>query len=559
LVRLARADKKHSRRAAVLAETQHQRRHHNRNVSHRKRRFPLKKFLAAAFLAIFALAPVTPAQQAAQSQGNTTMYQVTLVSKSVMSINYEHRNGSTMIDFTGTPLLPLASGQATVNSKQGSITIQASFKKLQPAQTFGKEYLTYVLWAITPEGKPSNLGEIVLNGGNSKLFTTTNLQSFGMIVTAEPYFAVNTPSDVVVLENTVRPDTRGTYQPITANYELLQRGQYTYDMSNMQDSVVTLSPKVPLEVYEARNAVAIAEKSGAQQYAPDALRKAQTSLTNAESMLKSKGDKKSIIQSARDAVQTAADARTITLKREADEKIAAEQAAQAAATAAAQAKQQQEAAARQQAELQRLQAERDAAQAAAARATAEAQAAQSAAQAQQADAAAAAARDREKQAQDAAAQAQLQQQQLRAALLAQFNRVLPTTDTPRGLKVNMADVLFAFGKYDLQPAAREALAKFSGIVIAHPGLHLSVEGYTDSVGSDAFNQTLSEQRANAVRDYLVQQGLDPTQITATGFGKADPVASNDTAQGRQQNRRVEIIISGEIIGAKIGVPPSPAQ
>ena len=519
----------------------------------------MKKFLAAASLAIFALAPVAPAQQAAQSQGNTTMYQVTLVSKSVMSINYEHRNGSTMIDFTGTPLLPLASGQATVNSKQGSITIQASFKKLQPAQTFGKEYLTYVLWAITPEGKPSNLGEIVLNGGNSKLFTTTNLQSFGMIVTAEPYFAVNTPSDVVVLENTVRPDTRGTYQPITANYELLQRGQYTYDMSNMQDSVVTLSPKVPLEVYEARNAVAIAEKSGAQQYAPDALKKAQTSLVNAESLLKSKGDKKTIIQNARDAVQTAADARAISLKRESDEKLAAEQAAQAAATAAAQAKQQQEAAARQQAEMQRLQAERDAAQAAAARAQAEAQAAQSAAQAQQADAAAAAAREREKQAQDAAAQAQLQQQQLRAALLAQFNRVLPTTDTPRGLKVNMADVLFAFGKYDLQPAAREALAKFSGIVIAHPGLHLSVEGYTDSVGSDAFNQTLSEQRANAVRDYLIQQGLDPTQITATGFGKADPVASNDTAQGRQQNRRVEIIISGEIIGAKIGVPPTPAQ
>jgi outer membrane protein OmpA-like peptidoglycan-associated protein len=309
---------------------------------------------------------------------------------------------------------------------------------------------------------------------------------------------------------------------------------------------------VPLEVYEARNAVAIAEKSGAQQYAPDALRKAQQSLANAESLLKSKGDKKTIIQNARDAVQTSADARSISLKRENDEKVAAEQAAQAAATAAAQAKQQQEAAARQQAEMQRLEAERDAAQQAAARAQADAQALQSAQ-------AAAAAQARAKQAQDAAAQAELQQQQLRAALLAQFNRVLPTTDTPRGLKVNMADVLFAFGKYELQPAAREALAKFSGIVIAHPGLHLSVEGYTDSVGTDAFNQTLSEQRANAVRDYLVQQGLDPSSITATGFGKANPVASNDTADGRQQNRRVEIIISGEIIGSKIGAPAAPAQ
>jgi outer membrane protein OmpA-like peptidoglycan-associated protein len=517
----------------------------------------VKKLPAVLIVAILALALNLGAQQSAQTQqSDTSMYHITMVAKTVTAINYEHRNGSTMVDFTGTPLLPLAKGQATVSSKQGSITIQSSFKGLQPAQTFGKEYLTYVLWAITPEGKATNLGEVMLEGTSSKLYATTPLQSFGMIVTAEPYFAVNTPSDVVVLENTVRPDTRGTFQPITANYSLLQRGQYTYDMTKIGDSVTTLSPKVPLEVYEARNAVQIALNSGAQQYAPDALHKAQTSLSNAESMLASKGNKKSIIQAARDAVQTAADARAISLKRASDEKIAADQAAAAAATAAAQAQQQQEAAARQQAEMQRLQAERDAAQQAAARAQADAAAAQSAAAAAQSAAAADAARQKEKQAQDAAAQAELEKQQLRAALLAQFNRVLPTTDTPRGLKANLADVLFAFGKYDLQPTAREALAKFSGIVLAHPGLHLSVEGYTDSVGSDAFNQTLSEQRANAVRDYLVQQGLDPTSITATGFGKANPVASNDTSDGRQQNRRVEIIISGEVIGTKIGATPA---
>ena len=519
----------------------------------------MKKFPAALLTALLALSLNANAQSGQQNQQNTSMYQITMVAKSVTAINYEHRNGSTMVDFAGTPLLPLAKGDATVNSKQGSITISARFKNLQPAQNFGKEYLTYVLWAITPEGKPNNLGEVLLDGTNSKLFATTNLQSFGMIVTAEPYFAVNTPSDVVVLDNQVRPDTRGTFQPINANYNLIQRGSYTYDMTKMQNSVVTLSPKVPLEVYEARNAVQIAINSGAQQYAPDALSKAQTSLANAEGMLARKGgDKKSIIQSARDAVQNAADARTITLRRENEAKIAADQAAAAAATAAAQAQQQEEAAARQQADIQRLKAERDAAQQAAARAQADAAAAASAAQAQQADAAAAAAAARAKAAQDQAAQAEQEKQQLRAALLAQFNRILPTTDTPRGLKVNMADVLFAFGKYDLQPPAREALAKFSGIVLAHPGLHLAVEGYTDSVGSDAFNQTLSEQRANAVRDYLVQQGLDPSQITSTGYGKTNPVASNDTAQGRQQNRRVEIIISGEVIGQQIGVPPTPA-
>jgi outer membrane protein OmpA-like peptidoglycan-associated protein len=379
-----------------------------------------------------------------------------------------------------------------------------------------------------------------------------------MIVTAEPYFAVNTPSDVVVLENTVRPDTRGTFQPISANYELLQRGQYTYDMSKTGDSITTLSPKIPIEVYEARNAVQIAMASGAAKYAPDALQKAQASLNQAEGLLKNKSDKKQVITAAREAVQTAADARQISLKVANDERIAADQAAAQAAADAAQAKQQQEAAARQQAELQKLQAERDAAQQAAARAQADAARMAADAARAQADAAARAAEQNEKQAQAAAAQAELEKQQLRAALLAQFNRVLPTTDTPRGLKANLADVLFAFGKYELQPPAREALAKFSGIVIAHPGLHLSVEGYTDSVGTDAFNQTLSEQRANAVRDYLIQQGIDPTSITAAGFGKANPVAGNDTAAGRQQNRRVEIIISGEVIGTKIGSAP-PAQ
>jgi outer membrane protein OmpA-like peptidoglycan-associated protein len=268
-------------------------------------------------------------------------------------------------------------------------------------------------------------------------------------------------------------------------------------------------------------------------------------LNQAEGLLKSKGDKKQVIAASRDAVQTAADARQISLRRAEAERVATQDAEQqraaaaaAAATAAAEAKQKQDEAARQQMEIQKLQAERDAAQQTAAAA--------------QADAARQAALQSEKEAQAAAAKAELEKQQLRAALLDQFNRVLPTTDTPRGLKVNMADVLFATAKYDLQPPAREALAKLSGIVLAHPGLRLAIEGYTDSTGTEAFNQTLSEQRANSVRDYLVQQGLDPTSVAATGFGQSNPTASNDTSAGRQLNRRVEIIISGEVIGTKIG-------
>jgi outer membrane protein OmpA-like peptidoglycan-associated protein len=512
--------------------------------------------IACLFLAASASAQQQPA--AAQTP-DQSIYHVTMVGKTVTSVSYQHRSGSTMVDFRGTPLMPLAKGDAKVDSKQGSIVVSASFRDMQPAQMFGKEYLTYVLWAITPEGKPNNLGEVLLDGTKSRLTVTTNLQSFGMIVTAEPYFAVNTPSDVVVLENVVRSDTAGTFEQVTANYELIQRGQYTYIASKAREDITNLSPKIPLEVYEARNAVAIAQTVGADTLAPDAYQKSLASLNQAESLLKGKGNKKEVIAAARDAVQTAADARLIALKRAADQKVAAERAAQQAATDAANAKQKEEATARQQAELQRLQAERDAAREAQARAEADAARAQADAARNQADAAALAAQQQAKAAQDAAAKAEADKQALRAALLAQFNRILPTTDTPRGLQVNMADVLFAFGKYELQPPAREALAKFSGIVLAHPGLHLSVEGYTDSVGSDAFNQTLSEQRAGAVRDYLIQQGLDPSSITATGFGKTNPVASNDTATGRQQNRRVEIIISGEVIGTKIGASGAPPQ
>lgn len=488
-------------------------------------------------------------EQPAPEQPNSSIYSVTVVAKTVTAINYQHRTGSTMIDFRGTALLPLAKGQAKIDSKKGSITIDTKFSNLQPAQMFGREYLTYVLWAITPEGKPTNLGEVMLNGTDSKLFVTTLLQSFGLIVTAEPYFAVSMPSDVVVLENVARSDTKGTTQDVTANYELLRRGQYTYTMSNVTQPITNFSPKVPLELYEARNAIQIAAAAGADKYAPDALNKAEGSLNQAEALLKSKGDKKQVIAASRDAVQTAADARQISLRRAEAERVATQQAEQqkaaaaaAAATAAAEAKQKQDEAARQQMEIQKLQAERDAAQQAAAAA--------------QADAARQAALQSEKEAQAAAAKAELEKQQLRAALLDQFNRVLPTTDTPRGLKVNMADVLFATAKYDLQPPAREALAKLSGIVLAHPGLRLAIEGYTDSTGTEAFNQTLSEQRANSVRDYLVQQGLDPTSVSAVGFGQSNPTASNDTAAGRQLNRRVEIIISGEVIGTKIGSPSS---
>jgi outer membrane protein OmpA-like peptidoglycan-associated protein len=487
-------------------------------------------------------------------RGSRGSYRLVMLPGQITAVNYQHRD-STEIGFQGSPIMPLAKGTAKVTSRPGRISIEAEFKDLQPAQKFGPEYWTYVLWAITPEGKANNLGEVLLDGNKSKISVTTSLQTFGMIVTAEPYFAVSQPSDAVVLENVLLRETTGTMEQMNVSYQHLGPGQYTYDVARIS-AAYPKSP-VPLELDEARNAVEIARNAGAAQYAPDAFAKATNSLTNAELRAANKGDHKALIQDARDAVQNAADARRIAIQAKEDEADAAERAAEARRTAEAQsqaanaaANQQQAELARQRADLAKQQAEAQAAQDAAARAQSDAARAQAEAQAKQDQQAAAAA-------QQQAAQAERDREQLRAMLLEQFNRILPTTDTPQGLKANLADVLFATGKYDLRPAAREALAKFSGIVIAHPGLKMAVNGYTDSVGGDTFNVTLSQNRADAVQAYLVNEGVDPSAITSTGYGKSNPVADNETPSGRQQNRRVEIIISGEIIGTQIGPGSAP--
>ena len=538
---------------------------------------PRIRILAWVGLSVLVFAGFAKQACGSQQEEKKPFYQVTMV-RTITAINYQHRSGATKIDFQGTPVLPLAKGEASVESKQGRIEIDARFRNLQPAQRFGTEYVTYVLWAITPEGKPSNLGEVLLSGTSSKLSVTTPLQSFGLIVTAEPYFAVTQPSDVVVLENALRADTRATSQPVSANYELIQRGQYTYDIAKA-GSAMTLSPSTPIEVYEARNAVLIAQQAGADKYAAETFAKAQASLKQAETLLRRKANRKEIVQTSRDAVQTAADARAITLRRKEEERSAQEKAAgterearaRAEAEAAA-ARQKKEEEARRQADIQRQQAETQQKQAEAQQKQAEAQQKEAEAQRQkaeaqrqqaereaareaqaraEAEAAGQAALRKETEAREAAAKAEREKQELRSALLEQFNRILPTRDTPRGLMVNMSDVLFDIAKYNLRPAAREALAKLSGIVLGHPGLKLEIEGHTDSTGSDEFNQKLSQQRAGSVRSYLIQQGLSPDSITSSGFGPTMPVASNSTAKGRQQNRRVEIIVSGEVIGTKI--------
>ena len=244
--------------------------------------------------------------------GAMPVYRVTVTARTAKAINYQHRSGATKVDFRGTELLAGARGEAKVESKQGYIEIEVEFDGLQPATRNGAEYLTYVLWAITPEGRTANLGEILLNGTKGKLDVTTELQVFGLVVTAEPYFAVNRPSDLIVMENVVRADTKGKVEEIDAKYELLQRGQYQRLANPL---ALKTDRRLPLEIYEARNAVQIARAVGAERFAAETFAKAEKSLAQAEAHQARNAGTKPLTTTAREAVQMAEDSRAIEIGR----------------------------------------------------------------------------------------------------------------------------------------------------------------------------------------------------------------------------------------------------
>jgi outer membrane protein OmpA-like peptidoglycan-associated protein len=492
----------------------------------------------------FLILSLTACMAAAQSQEKAP--DSNQVSKTVKAIGYRVGGGNTKVDLKGTGLMPQAIGEARVEAKTGATNVEVSLKNMTEPSKLGAEFLTYVVWVVTPDGRTGNTGELVINkDGEAKLNATTPAQTFAMIVTAEPYFAVRVPSEMVVLENDTRKSTKGQVFPVN-DFALMKRGQY-----EKLGNPLAMTPDVehvPLQVYEARNALDIAKSRGAEKDAPEIFTKATASLQMTENALTAKADKKEIISKARQAIQFAEDARALAAQRQEEARIAAERdAAAAKAKAEAEAKAAEEATeakrkadeeAKRQAELAavkqaQMKAEADAADA---KAKAEADALKAKEEAARADA------ERARQAAIA----------LRTQLLEQFNRVLETRDTPRGLVVNMGDVLFDFGKYDLRAEAREKLAKLSGIILAHPGLTLGIEGHTDNVGGDEVNQKLSEQRAESVRSYLIEQGLAQMNVTAQGFGKSMPVVDNSTPANRQKNRRVEIVISGEVIGVRIG-------
>jgi outer membrane protein OmpA-like peptidoglycan-associated protein len=495
------------------------------------------------------------------------------VTRTTVAINYRRAGNSTRISFQGTELLQGATGDAKVDSKSSRMEIDAKFENLDDATKFGLEYLTYVLWAVSPQGRAVNLGELSLKNRNGEVKAITDMQTFGMIVTAEPYFAVTQPGNMVVLENTLGPGTLSKVENIDAKYELVGRGAYSSTNTKIETAIFGIDRKTPLELFEARNAVRIAHIAQADKYAASTVAKAEQQLRAAEETYQRSKDKKSVIAAAREVVETAEEARVMSVKQKAEEdanlaalaekKAAQDREAKARADADAEAKRRQDAdnarlqaeQARQQAEAARQQAEAAKADAVRMKQEAELASAEAARQKQAAEQATAAAvaqqqaaqADAEK-ARQAAARAEAEKADLRAQLLNQLNSILQTRDSARGLIVNMSDVLFDTGSSTLKPGAREKLAKISGIVLAHPGLNLQIEGHTDSVGSDDFNQQLSERRADTVRDFLAEQGVSASAITARGFGKTQPVASNDTAEGRQRNRRVELVVNGDAIG-----------
>ena len=550
---------------------------------------------------LFAVAVALSLPAAAQTSNQTTVevehmsstptFRVVVVSRSVRAVNYKHRSGNSKVDFVGTDLMPSANGVAQVNSHRGSIVINAEFGDLQRPTTFGNEYLTYVLWAISPEGRAINLGEVLVGDNHrSKLQVSTDLQAFALIVTAEPYYAVRQPSNSVILENVVREDTKGTTEAVNAKYELMERGGYI--PTGYKFDPVVMNAKLPLEFFEARNALRIAQSEGAEQYARSSYKHAVQLMDQAdEYAIRQHVDKKPLIAIAREAVQTAEDAREIAVKKmddmrlaierqdsadaqarsqdQADDAMRQKQQAESDTLSAREAKRQAEADtanaqdARAQAESDAARARNDAADAQAASAQARADMADN--QASSASALSAAQADAE-QSRLAAQQAQLNAQQadtdkaaMRAKLSEQLNSILQTRDSARGLIVSMSDVLFDTGKYSLKPGAREKLAKVAGILLAYPGLNIAVGGYTDNVGGDAMNQTLSENRAGSVRDYLVQEGVSTNSVSARGFGNTLPVATNDNSTGRQQNRRVELLVSGEAIGSPVNATTGSLQ
>jgi len=498
-------------------------------------------------IASAALLAALPAwgQEPAKS-GMAPIFQVSVVENTIAAINYQYRQGPTKIDFRGTLLMPEAKGEATVESKRGGTEIDVNFEHMLSPQRFGTEYLTYTLWAATPEGGVRNLAEIVPGTSDkASLHVSTDLQAFGLIVTAEPYSATRHPSNVVVLENRVRPDTEGKIEQVQAKYELMPRGEYTWHEPAQLAADVAGAPKVSmgryealLELNEAQNAVGIARAARAEQYAPQTFARANQLYSAAQNLNSGKGSNSEIVQDAREAVQTAEDARMIAEQKHGEEVLAGAQ-TEAANTKQA-LTQAQEATAQAQSAADQARAQAAAEQAARKRAEADAESARRQAAAAEASEQAALVQPKVTVVQPPPPDTR--KSDLRMGLLDRLNGIMTTLDTARGLIATVPDA--DFSGTELRPAVSGELARIAAIVVAHPGLRIDVEGNSDT----SAGEEMSSERADAVRRGLVAHGMPDSSVTARGLGDTRLFGPNDTAAGRAANPRVEIVISGDPIG-----------
>src|SRR5712691_3980185 len=357
-----------------------------------------------AILGAFAICGAPALSQAQSFSSN--------VSRTTKAVNYRRAGSSTNINFQGTELMSGATGEARVQSKSNRIEIEAKFVGLDEATKFGLEYLTYVLWAVSPGGRAVNLGEVVLKAGGGQVKAIiTDMQTFGMIVTAEPYFAVTQPGNTVILENVFGPATLGKVENIDAKFELIARGAYSSSNTRIENAIFGIDRKTPLEVFEARNAVRIAHIALADKYAPSMVAKAEQQLRGMEEAYAQHRDRKSVEAAAREVVGSAEEARVMAVKQKGEEDANAKAAAEKKAAeeqAAAEAKR------RQEAEQARIQAEKATAEAQRMKQEAEKAAQESARQKQEAEQARAAALAQQQEAEQARAAALAQQQAAQA-------------------------------------------------------------------------------------------------------------------------------------------------
>jgi outer membrane protein OmpA-like peptidoglycan-associated protein len=455
------------------------------------------------------------AQQAAPRQGQAIATSDVLSQISMFS----YRDGpKSDVYFRGTPIAALAEGAAKVEYQDGNASISAEVENLPEPSSLGP-YTVYVLWALTPDGRASNQGTFAgSSGSKEKIDTAYGASQFALIVTAEPHFAVTVPSSMITLYN-VADDVKGTESKVTT---LTERSDYS------SLTAIPFSDDDPIELVQARYAVAIADAAGAEKFASSEFMEAKEKLMAAETAQGGRrSERKLAPQLGRESVIAGEDARRAAMigsaaaAQETERLAAAKSATDTANSAAAVARE----STRAQTEENRRQAAAASDRAAAAAADASDRAATEAANASDRAAAAAA---------NAA----------RADLLSRLNTALPTRDSARGLISEIGGVQFATGKADISVAAGEGVSRFSGIVASYPDLHFTVEGHTDSVGSITANNALSLLRANAVRDYLVRQGIQASSIDVAGFGSSMPNGDNATAEGRARNRRVDIVVSG---------------